>query len=48
MADKISFCIGDVSNLASVKEAMDVIDYIFYAVDFKACIVLRIIPNRGS
>ena len=35
VADKISFCIGDVRDLASVKNAMHGVDYIFHAAALK-------------
>ena len=48
VADKIKFYIGDVRDLASVKNAMHGVDYIFPRSSLKAGSVLRVLPLRGG
>ncbi len=49
LSDKIKFFIGDVRDLASVKNAMHGVDYIFHAAALKqvpSCEFFRLKPSR--
>lgn len=47
-SQKIKFFIGDVRDLASVKNAIHGVDYIFHAAALKQVPLLRILPGGGG
>lgn len=48
VSDKIKFFIGDVRDLASVKNAIHGVDYIFHAAALKQVPSWRVFPDRGG
>ena len=48
VSDKIKFFIGDVRDLASVKNAIHGVDYIFHADGLKAGPLVRVFPYRSG